>query len=389
MDGQVAGRHDRGPRERCVHGDGPAVIVHEELVITDEREARVVDGEATREGRVADEVESDAVGALDRRAVARRALNDACDGVEGGTPIGHQGSDDTGRVAPASAVRTGGIPAAASLESQDRVRSEGRSRKDHADSRGAAPVAPCRPPVPSLSPRQRADPVVRDRCRVEKPVIVSERDHSRRVPSLASDGSAGSAEPSGQTVDRVRVDRGRTKDGNHGNARRVSATGSVARAEGPARVSAESSAEGLDQVPAGVRLGGRDEDDAIGVRPSASGAVSNRARAPDASLAACETCHDVRRNSRRGGGREDLDARRFACVTAPASVVRRRASAARSAPSPREGLDIVAVDRDVRSGCDDDARGRAASASSTSRAHGRVRGTVAAVSGDDRIDGIE
>src|SRR5207302_1582528 len=82
-------------------------------------------------------------------------------------------------------------------------------------------------------------------------------------------------------------------------------------------------AEGLDQVPAGVRLGGRDEDDAIGVRPSASGAVSNRARAPDASLAACETCHDVRRNSRRGGGREDLDARRFACVTAPASVVRR------------------------------------------------------------------
>src|SRR5438093_514986 len=212
LDGQVAGRHDRGPRERCVHGDGPAVIVHEELVITDEREARVVDGEATREGRVADEVESDAVGALDRRAVARRALNDACDGVEGGTPIGHQGSDDTGRVAPASAVRTGGIPAAASLESQDRVRSEGRSRKDHADSRGAAPVAPCRPPVPSLSPRQRADPVVRDRSRVEKPVIFSERDHSRRFPSLPSDVPAASAKPSGQTVDRVRVDRGRTKD---------------------------------------------------------------------------------------------------------------------------------------------------------------------------------
>src|SRR5207302_6338435 len=113
---QVAGRHHRGPRERCVHGDGPAVIVHEELVVTDEREARVVDGEATCESRVTEEVESDAVGGLERRAAASRALRDARNRIEGGTPVGHQGSNDPGRVAPASAVRTGGIPAAASLE---------------------------------------------------------------------------------------------------------------------------------------------------------------------------------------------------------------------------------------------------------------------------------
>src|SRR5207253_868144 len=106
---------------------------------------------------------------------------------------------------------------------QDRIQSEGRSRQDDADSRCGAPITPRRPPNPTLPARQGADPRGRDRSRVEAPVIVSERDHSRRVPSLAAHGPTGPAGPSGQAVDRIRVDRGRTEDRNHGNPSRVSA----------------------------------------------------------------------------------------------------------------------------------------------------------------------